>query len=80
MTGYDEDSIHGIVYIPPENSKYASIDALSEIENKLQNFRKNNKYVCLHGDFNSRTSEESDFIDFDRELCNNENVEHLFID
>ena len=80
MTGYDEDSIHGIVYIPPENSKYASIDALSEIENKLQNFRKNNKYFCLQSDFNSRTSEESDFIDFDRELCNNENVEHLFID
>jgi endonuclease/exonuclease/phosphatase family metal-dependent hydrolase len=56
--------------IPPANSKYASIDALSEIENKLQNFRKNNKYICLHGDFNSRASEESYFIDFDRELCN----------
>ena len=80
LTGCDEDSIHGIVYISPENSKYASIDALSEIENKLQNVRKNYKYVCLHGDYNSRTSEESDFIDFDRELCNNENVEHLFID
>ena len=46
----------------------------------MQNVRKNYKYVCLHGDYNSRTSEESDFIDFDRELCNNENVEHLFID
>jgi hypothetical protein len=80
LTGYDEVSIHGIVYIPPANFKYASIDALSEIENKLQNVRKNYKYVCLHGDYNSRTSEESDFIDFDRELCNNENVEHLFID
>ena len=25
LTACDEDIIHGIVYIPPENSKYASI-------------------------------------------------------
>jgi hypothetical protein len=56
LTACDEDIIHGIVYIPPENSKYASIDALSEIENDFQNFQTNNKYFCLHGDFNSRTS------------------------
>jgi hypothetical protein len=37
LTGCDEDSIHGIAYIPPENYKYASIDALSEIENKGNN-------------------------------------------
>ena len=79
LTACDEDIIHGIVYIPPENSKYASIDALSEIENEYQNFRTKNKYFCLHGDFNSRMSEEPDLIDFDRELDNNENVEHLFI-
>ena len=36
--------------------------------------------MLKHGDFNSRTSEESDFIDFDRELGNNENVEHLLFD
>ena len=58
MTGCDEDSIHGIVYIPPENYKYC----------------------CLHGDFNSRTSKEPDFIDSERESGNDENVEHLFID
>ena len=43
-------------------------------------FEKKYKYVCLYGNFNKRTSEEPDFIDFDRESCNNENVEHLFID
>ena len=79
LTACDEDIIHGIVYIPPENSKYASIDALSEIENEYQNFRTKNKYFCLPGDFNSRMSEEPDLIDFDKELDNNENVEHLFI-
>jgi hypothetical protein len=40
LTGCDDDSIHGIAYIPPENSKYASIDALSEIENEFQTFKK----------------------------------------
>ena len=79
-TGCDEDSIHGIAYIPPENSKYASIDALSEIENEFQSFQKKYKYFCLHGDFNSRTSKEPDVINFERESGNDENVEHLFID
>ena len=54
-------------------------DALSEIENEYHNFRTKNKYFCLHGDFNSRMSEEPDVIDIDRELDNNENVEYLFI-
>ena len=80
LTGCDEDNIHGIVYIPPENSKYASIDALSEIENELQSFKKKYNYFCLHGDFNSRTSKEPDVINFERESGNDENVEHLFID
>ena len=40
LIGCDGDSIYGITYIPPENSKYASIDALSEIENEFQNFSK----------------------------------------
>lgn len=40
MTGCDDDSIHEMVYIPPENYKYASIDALCEIENGFQNVRK----------------------------------------
>ena len=46
----DEDSIHGIVYIAAENYMHALIDALSEIENEFQNFQKNYKYFCLHGD------------------------------
>jgi hypothetical protein len=68
------------VYIPPENYKYAWIDALSEIENQFQNFRKKYQYFCLHSDFNSRTSKEPAFIDFERESGSDENVEHLFID
>ena len=68
------------MYIPPENNKYASIEALSEIENQFQNFRKKYQYFCLHSDFNSRTSKEPDFIDFERESGNIENGEYLFID
>jgi hypothetical protein len=76
LTCCDEDSIHGIVYIAPENYIHASIK-WSEIGNEFQNFRNNYKYFWLHGDFNSRMSEEPDFVDLDRELGNNENVEHL---
>ena len=79
-TNCDDDSIHGIAYIPLDNSKYASIDALSEIENEFQNFQKNSKYLFLHGDFNSRISKEPDVINFESESGNDENVEHLFID
>ena len=80
LTGCDDDSIHGIAYIPLDNSKYALIDALSEIENEFQNFQKNSKYLFLHGDFNSRISKEPDVINFESESGNDENVEHLFID
>ena len=54
------------MYIASENYMPASIDPLSEMGNEFQNFRKNYKYFWLHGDFNSRMSEEPDFIDFDR--------------
>ena len=47
---------------------------------RLKISKKKYEYFCLHGDFNSRSSEEPDFIDFDRLLYSHENVEHWFID
>ena len=46
----------------------------------FKTFEKKYQYFCLHSDFNSRTSKEPDFIDFERESGSDENVEHLFID
>lgn len=57
------DTYFGIVYIPSENTKYSSDDAFGEIEQEYLNFVCKSKYICLIGDFNARTSNESDFVD-----------------
>ena len=66
--GLQQDAIFGVVYIPPENTRYAIDDAISEIEIEFMNFQKDSSYVCLFGDFNSRTGKLNDFYetnDFD---------------
>ena len=51
-----QNVIFGIIYIPPENTRYTSDDAISEIELEFLKFNENTDYVCLVGDFNSRTA------------------------
>ena len=58
------DMICGVVYIPPESSKYCGADPYGEVENELMNFSQNEKNVIL-GNFNVRTAKEFDFIDGD---------------
>ena len=55
--------ICGIVYIPPEGSPYFLPDTFDQVENEIRNFSDECDYVCLIGDFNSRTASEPDFID-----------------
>jgi hypothetical protein len=40
-------------------------DTFDQIENEIRTFSQNYKYISLFGDFNSRTAEEPDFIDFE---------------
>ncbi|XP_063408710.1 uncharacterized protein LOC134692190 [Mytilus trossulus] len=56
-----QDILCGIVYIPPENSVYCVGDPFSEIESEFLNFSTSHDNICLFGDFNARTAEESDF-------------------
>ena len=58
----DEDVIFGIVYIPPENSRYSSESAFTELETEFLKFSNNYKYVALLGDFNGRTSDNIDYL------------------
>jgi hypothetical protein len=51
-----DDLIFGIVYIPPEGSSYLSPDAFDQVENEYRVLSQNYKYICLLGDFNSRTA------------------------
>ena len=76
----EEDIIFGIVYVPPENTRYSSQEAFDQIENELINFSSNHKYICLCGDFNGRTGEDLDFtenFEFDDE---NNLLEFIFDD
>ncbi|CAG2184524.1 unnamed protein product [Mytilus edulis] len=61
-TKLDDDVILGSVYIPPENTRYSSSDSFREIENDILEYSSRYKYVCLAGDFNSRTSIDLDHV------------------
>jgi hypothetical protein len=58
----------GCVYIPPENTKYSSTDAFSDIENEMFNLVKNGEHVSLLGDFNAKSGKLSDYVKPDEEL------------
>jgi hypothetical protein len=58
----NSDLLLGIVYIPPEYSRYSSPDAFSQIENEYVEFTEKFKNICLIGDFNARTAEDDEFI------------------
>lgn len=66
----DKDVICGVVYIPPEASKYSSNDSFMEIEQELFNFSKDSNYFCFMGDFNSRVGRLGDFVEPDDFLTN----------
>ncbi|CAG2253788.1 unnamed protein product [Mytilus edulis] len=59
----NSDVIFGCVYVPPENSKYSTIEAFEELENELNILTNTeNCYVALVGDFNSKTGSLPDYI------------------
>ena len=70
LLGTTEDAIFGVVYIPPEGSRYSTNDCFLEIEQELINITNGNNYVCLFGDFNSRTGHLEDFFTPDHFLSN----------
>lgn len=71
FTGLSDNILFGCIYIPPENSKYASETAFDEIESELISFSKSSKYISLFGDFNARTNQTDDFVKPDESLFQN---------
>jgi hypothetical protein len=59
----DQPVFIGVVYIPPEYTKYSSEDAFSELQQEYLSFSNKSKYICLLGDFNARTATATDFVD-----------------
>lgn len=66
----DKDVICGVVYIPPEASKYSSNDSFMKIEQELFNFSKDSNYFCFMGDLNSRVGRLGDFVEPDVFITN----------
>ncbi|XP_063399702.1 uncharacterized protein LOC134684345 [Mytilus trossulus] len=59
----NSDVIFGCVYVPPENSKYSTIEAFEELENELNILTNTeNSYIALVGDFNSKTGSLPNYI------------------
>ena len=62
LIGTDEDVIFGLVYIPPENTKFMPKTKLDMFYAELEEFNNKNKQVILMGDFNARTATLQDII------------------
>ena len=60
--------IIGIVYIPPENSNYSSLELFEGIESDLALMHIDDARVCIMGDFNARTGTQSDILTFDSNI------------
>ena len=70
----DQPVIFGVVYIPPEYTKYSSDEAFNEIHQEYLSLLNISKYICLVGDFNARTSNCDDFIILDDNDHNNNTI------
>ena len=70
--------LFGVIYIPPQESKFYDRNWSQHLEHDLVLLNANNVYhVCLVGDFNARTSNTVDFIDVEDSFVGmpNDNVE-----
>ena len=75
LTG--EDVHCGIVYIPPQGSKYAHEEPYNELEQEIIRYCINSKNIILMGDFNSRTGQKDDYVPIDSYLSKNFGLEQL---
>ena len=57
------DTLFGVIYVPPENTKYSSPECFLEIDREMLDISKTSDNVCLIGDFNARIGELPDFVD-----------------
>ncbi|KAK3098699.1 hypothetical protein FSP39_022200 [Pinctada imbricata] len=65
-----KDTYVGLVYLPPEGSKYAHAEMWDEFQFEFSRIKSLSDNVIIMGDFNSRTSTHSDIVYSDDFLCN----------
>ena len=62
ITLIGEDVHCGIVYIPPQGSKYAHEEPYNELEQEIIRYCINSTNIILMGDFNSRSGQKDDYV------------------
>ena len=77
IANLEADILCGVVYIPPEYTKYSSADPFTEIQNELDSFKHNFSQVLLFGDFNARTGKLNEFVTPDSFLLDELHLEAL---
>ncbi|OWF46235.1 RNA-directed DNA polymerase from mobile element jockey [Mizuhopecten yessoensis] len=71
----DLDFLLGCVYIPPENTKYASPEAFNEIEREMIELSHHGNKVAIVGDFNAKTQVRDDFVEPDDNFIRSLNLD-----
>ena len=62
MFNLSSNFLLGCIYIPPEYSKYSSLEAFDIIESEMVSTSDDCDYFSLIGDFNSKTADLPDFV------------------
>ena len=68
LTKYHNDTLCGIIYISPENTRYSMNDPFSEIQLELDVLKCDCSNFLFFGDFNARTGHQNEFIEGDNFL------------
>ena len=77
LTKYKCDILCGVIYIPPENTRYSSPERFVEIQNELDSLRYNFGHILLLGDLNSRTGKLNEYIETNHFLLNELHLDEL---
>ena len=73
-----EDIQCGVVYVPPQGSKYATEDPYLELQEELFRYCTQAKNVILFGDFNSRCKNLPDYVKFDEFISEIHGMQDLY--
>lgn len=71
----DEDLVFGIVYIPPDNTKFFKQSIVDKFYTEWRDMCSYNKYVLILGDLNARTATLDDVICRDEIIFDNLNID-----
>jgi hypothetical protein len=76
-TTSNEDIVCGVVYLPPNGSKFSHNDPYFEMQNEIFRYCNDSKNIILLGDFNSRCGNLSDYTVTDDLICSTFELQNI---